>query len=114
MAQKIEKVKFKYLFDKSYNPTYCSGGFGGITPKDEIVFNFFLERHPIPYSETQKINDDGSLGNIVEREPEYKDDTADVIRYVESGVIMNLETAKEVRAWLDKHIQILEKNKIKD
>ena len=49
MAQKIKQIKFKYLYDKSYNPSYCTGGFGGTTPKNEIVLNFFMERQPIPY-----------------------------------------------------------------
>jgi len=107
--KKIEKIKFKYLFDKLYNPVYCTGAFGGVTPKNEVVLNFFMERQPIPYSETRQINKDGSLGNIIEVEPENDLHTVDIVRYVETGVIMDLETAKEIHAWLGENIEALMK-----
>ena len=108
MSQKIEKLKFKYLFDKSYNPVYCTGGFGGLTPRNEIVLNFFMERHPIPYSETRAINLDGSIGPVLSMKPKEDENTAKVIRYVESGIIMDIQTAKEIRDWLNNNIEELE------
>lgn len=108
MDQTIEKIKFKYLFDKSYNPVYCTGGFGGLTPRDEIILNFFMERHPIPYSETREVTASGGLGDVIDIEPKEDSNIVKVIRSVECGVIMDLKTAKEIRDWLDTHIDELE------
>lgn len=108
MCQQIEKIKFKYLFDKSYNPVYCTGGFGGLTPRNEIILNFFMERHPIPYSETREITANGEVGDIIKIKPDDDSNTVKVIRSVECGVIMDLNTAKEIRAWLDDQINQLE------
>lgn len=108
MDQTIEKIKFKYLFDKSYNPAYCTGGFGGLTPRNEIILNFFMERHPIPYSETREVTTSGALGDVISMKPKENPNTVKVIRSVQCGVIMDLKTAKEIREWLDVHIIELE------
>lgn len=111
MGQEVKKVKFKYLFDKSYNPVYCTGGFGGITPKNEIVLNFFMERQPIPYSETREINPDGTLGSLIDIEPNNDLESVQVIRNVETGIIIDLDTAKDIYTWLGNNIKIIEEQK---
>ncbi len=108
MKKELKNVKFKYVFDDQYTPTYISGGIGGITPAKDIVLNFYFERHPIPYKETSKIMDDGSM-ELVSRDPEPESDHLSFIRHIENGIVMNLNTAKSIREYLDKQIAILEK-----
>lgn len=94
-------VKFKYIFEKDYNPSYANGAYGGISPKGEIVVNFYFERMPIPYDVVHAFNEDGTLGDVVRVLPENDDPKQRMfVRYVSSGIIMNLRTAKEVYTWL--------------
>jgi hypothetical protein len=109
MRVKPKQIKFKYIFDDDYNPSYASGAFGGPTPRDEIVINFFLERQPVPYSETRAVNEDGTLGATIKAE--RNDDTLKIIRYVETGVVMDLKTAREIHTWLGETIKLIDKNK---
>ncbi len=106
---KPKQIKFKYVFDDDYNPVYASGAFGGPTPRNEIVINFFLERQPVPYSETRAVNEDGTLGAIIKAEG--SDDTLKIIRYVETGVVMDLKTAKEIHAWLGETITLIDQDR---
>ena len=100
------QVKFKYVFSENYNPIYCNGAFGGISPHGEIVANFFLERMPIPKSMTNSVNPDGSLGGVVSMDPETLDET--IIRHVSTGIVLSEESAKAIYDWLGNQIQELE------
>ncbi len=102
------KIRFKYVFDDKYDPVYISGAMGGITPKREVVVNFFFERHPIPYSETYSLDNVGVIGQRIDAKPSVKEDMFQFIRTIKSGVILNLKTAKELREFLDHHIALLE------
>lgn len=99
-------LKFKYMFPNDYNPVYINGIYGGLSPRGEIVANFFLERSPLPYTETITIDDKGQIiaGGVTEP-PEHN---INVIRYVSTGIVMSLENAKSFHQWLGQHIQQLE------
>ena len=107
-----KKITFKYKYPDDYNPQYINGAQGGINVQGEIVANFYFERLPLPKSITNEVNDEGVLGNMVATEP--KDIHNSVLRYVQSGVVMNLEVAKQVHLWLGKHIELLENQKQND
>lgn len=100
-------IKFKYIFDDDYNPIYVNGAQGGINPQGEIVANFYLERLALPTSQVQEINPDGNLGNILDSEPQ--DLNQSFVRVIKNGVVMNLQTAKSISAWLNTNIESLEK-----
>lgn len=109
MSQMVDqKVKFKYVFDKTYNPTYVTGAFGGPTPKEEIIINFFMERQPIPYSETRILNSDGTVGDLIDMEPIESEHMVNVLRFIETGIVMDLKTAKDIHVWLGDNIEMLE------
>lgn len=102
-----ETIKFVYKFPDNYNPVYINGAYGGVTPKGEIVANFYLERHPLPYTEAVTIDESGRIAGPVQiTEPQGHD--ANVLRYVSTGVVMNLESAKLLQEWLDQQIRLLE------
>lgn len=100
------KITFKYKYPDDYNPQYINGAQGGVNVQGEIVANFYFERLPLPNSITQEIDNEGVPGNVVATNP--KDLPDSILRYVQSGVVMNLEVAKQVYAWLGKHIELLE------
>lgn len=104
MEQKT--IKFKYIFDDNYNPVYVNGAQGGITPQGEIVANFYLERLALPNTQTQAVSSNGTLGDVISSEPE--DLNQSFVRFIKNGVVMNLQTAKSISNWLNKHIETLE------
>ncbi|MEN1969857.1 hypothetical protein WMZ97_17485 [Lentibacillus sp. N15] len=107
MEDKSRSVNFKYKFSEDYNPLYVNGAYGGVSPRGEIIVNFYFERNPVPYEEKVQINETDEI--VTETKPE--DHLANVIRYVPTGVVMNLESAKSLHEWLGEHIEILEQEK---
>ncbi len=101
-------VTFKYKFADNYNPVYVNGAYGGVSSRGEIVANFFLERLPLPNSVTHRVGKNGFVGEIIEEENKPRDLNKSSIRFVQSGIVVNIETAKEIRDWLDKQIKLLE------
>lgn len=92
--EKSNIISLKYIFDPNYNPVYVNGVYGGISPGGEIVANFFMERMPLPYEIFHKVNHNGSLGEAVGSDPD--DLKRSLVRYVESGIVLNKKTAQEV------------------
>lgn len=109
----MRKIKFKYKFDDSFSPVYTNGVIGGPTVRNEIVINFFIERNPIPYETTHELDKDGKIGAIIEHKPEDKEDIV-LLRKINTGVIMDLQTAKELLSWLESQIKMAEKRKIEN
>ncbi|RJR20567.1 MAG: hypothetical protein C4582_09015 [Desulfobacteraceae bacterium] len=99
-------IKFKYIFSKDYNPKYVNGAYGGVTPKGEITINFYFERQGLPTSQEYEITNDGRFSNEIKTEPE--DLQKSMIRFVDTGVILNLTTAKAIISWLSAKVEFLE------
>ena len=102
----MSDLRFKYIFSKEYNPVYINGAYGGIGPRGELAINFYLERSPVPNEEVRNLQENGSIGDQVKVEPPDLKET--IIRYIDSGVVMNYETAKVIHAWLGEHIRLME------
>jgi len=103
MSEDENVLNFKYKFSEDYNPHYVNGAYGGISPTGEIVVNFYFERTPVPYEEKVQTED----GETVEVKP--KNHEENMIRFVPTGVVMNLESAKSIHDWLGEHIEFLER-----
>jgi len=97
-----KKIVFKYKFKDDYNPVYINGAYGGVSNKGEIVINFYLERLCLPNSETLVFDDKAEITNCDIKPSDLRES---FLRYVENGVLMNLDTAKEVAKWLDTKIK---------
>lgn len=112
MSDKKNELTFKYVFDDSYNPSYINGAHGGVTPRGELVVNFYLERQPLPKAISHELVINGSIGRETEVEP--SDLHRSFVRYVSSGIVLNQQTAKEIHFWLGeklKEMEALEKAK---
>lgn len=104
MDKKI--IRFDYLKSPLYRTIYINGIFGGISPRGQLVMTAWKERWPIPKQVTHTLNEDGNLGNEILPERVSRDA---VIREVEVGLQMDIDTAKSVRDWLTKKIKAHEK-----
>ena len=107
MSKHDPAITFKYIFKYDYNPVYVNGAHGGVSPRGEIVANFYLERQPLPNEITHALNPDGSIGaDIVAVDPENLNST--IVRYVSQGVVLNYQNAKVLYNWLGDKIAELE------
>jgi hypothetical protein len=107
MSKHDPAITFKYIFTYDYNPVYVNGAHGGVSPRGEIVANFYLERQPLPNEISHALNPDGSIGaDIVAVDPENLSST--IVRYVSNGVVLNHQNAKVLHSWLGDKIAELE------
>lgn len=106
MSSQKPEVTFKYIFNYGYNPTYVNGAQGGFTPRGELVVNFYLERQPLPQSITHEITAEGAIGRETGVEPE--DMASSLVRFIDTGVVMNYENARVFHAWLGDKLRELE------
>jgi hypothetical protein len=105
--EKLTRLKIKYIFPKDYNPVFVNGAYGGLSPRGDIVVNFFLERPALPNSQTYEIND-GKIGTEIIEERDPTDLQGSIVRYISQGIILDYKNAKELQRWLGSHIEQLE------
>jgi hypothetical protein len=97
------EITFEYVNPDHINDCYVSGFFGGIAPSRKIHCHFFSERPAIPAAETVEIMSDGKLGKRLRL-----DRQADFVRLIQSSIVFDLHTAKEMIQWLQHQVERLE------
>jgi|ERR1039457_1334311 hypothetical protein len=108
MSKHDPSITFKYIFKYDYNPVYVNGAHGGISPRGEIIANFYLERSPLPNSITHAITPEGTVSDqAVAADPENLNSS--IVRYISSGVVLNYQNAKNLHSWLGDNIAELER-----
>jgi len=100
-------VSFKYIFTYDYNPVYVNGAHGGLSPRGELVANFYLERQPLPNEITHAVTPEGAIGDITAVDP--KDLNSSLVRYVPCGIVLNYENARNLHQWLGNNISEMER-----
>ncbi|QXE92485.1 hypothetical protein [Geomonas subterranea] len=106
MAKNQNEMTFKYIFTYDYNPIYVNGAHGGISPRGELVINFYLERQPLPNSISHEITPTGTIGPETAVEP--SDLGRSLVRQVINGVVVNHQTARELHFWLGEKLKELD------
>ncbi len=106
MPNSNKEITFKYIFTYDYNPEYVNGAHGGVSPRGELIMNFYLERAPLPNAVTHEINQNGTIGAEATVEPE--DLKSSLVRYVSTGVVLSPQTARELHAWLGEKVRELD------
>lgn len=101
-----QKINFKYLFAEDYNPVYANGAHGGLSPRGEIVVHFYHERPGVPVSISHEVTPDGNIGEETDVVP--NDFKHTLYRSVQTGVTMNLESARTFHLWLGERLQELD------
>ncbi|MBU5637027.1 hypothetical protein KOM00_09800 [Geomonas sp. Red69] len=106
MSKKQNEMTFKYIFTYDYNPVYVNGAHGGISPRGELVINFYLERQPLPNAISHEITQAGQIGPETEVEP--SDLGRSLVRQVINGIVVNHQTARELHYWLGEKLKELD------
>jgi len=106
MSSNKPEMTFKYIFTYDYNPVYINGAHGGVSPRGELVMNFYLERQPLPNAISHEITPAGSIGQETQVEP--TDLGRSLVRQVINGVVVNYQTARELHYWLGEKVKEME------
>ena len=98
--EKPKSLKFQYLKADSYITYHVDGVFGGVTPKGMVHMDVFTEKFPTPSCISHELSEDGKLGGEIDRV--VRDG---IIRELQAGLVMDLNTARQFRDWLSAKIE---------
>lgn len=96
MAEDMKSVRINYIKTHNYRSYHVDGIHGGLTPRLQLYLEPFIERLVTPNIIEHDLGDDGRLvgeGKIIESKQGG-------IREIEFGMIMDIECAKAIHAWL--------------
>jgi hypothetical protein len=108
MSDEKQTVEFHYIKSNLFRVTHTDGAMGGITPAGLIFVALYSERPAIPQKMVHEITEVGQVGQECADERVGK---KGVVREVEVGATMSVETATNFVKWLQDKIEIV--NKIK-
>ena len=101
-----KKIRYKYVMDDSVRMSTAHGVWGGINPQGEIELNFYEESDSLPQWSECLVAPDGWLG------PEMMDEenleVREVVRRINTRVLLNYNTARAVLEWLEDRVAALE------
>ena len=101
-----KKIRYKYVMDDSVRMSTAHGVWGGINPQGEIELNFYEESDSLPQWSECLVAPVGSLG------PEMMDEenleVREVVRRINTRVLLNYNTARAVLEWLEDRVAALE------
>ena len=106
-VRNIDSVKFHFLKGPDFRSVHVDGAFGGLSTKGFLHLTVYAERNAIPREVTYEIRD-GRLGDEILSKRVGKDG---IVRQMEVGLVMNEETARDIRNWLDKRLEDFEERR---
>lgn len=108
MTDKIEppqEITFHYIKSNHFRIVHADGAWGGITPRGLLQINLYSERQPIPKQTVYPLEGE-KLGTELLDRRQSRDGP---VREMEVGAMIDLNTARSLRNWLDEKIAELEK-----
>jgi hypothetical protein len=99
-------VRFHYIKSGSFRVIHTDGAIGGVTPGGLIFVGLYSERGAIPQMSVYDITEAGQPGaeHIEERVSKQG-----IVREVEVGATMSIETATNLLTWLQEKIDFVRK-----
>src|SRR5262245_37169721 len=94
MTARPELLEFKFERDPNYRFVPVNGIWGGPTLRGDIRVEFFYEHQTTPGTVTNRVNEDGSLGE------EAKRDAATFTRTLMVGMMLTADQAESIGQWL--------------
>jgi hypothetical protein len=104
-ADQPKTVDFHYIKGPDFRSIHVDGAIGGLTTKGFLHVALFTERAAIPQRTTHGVLPDGTLGNEILEKRLSKEG---IVRQMEVDLIVNEETARDLRIWLDQMLQDFE------
>lgn len=105
-ADDLPRATIGYDLIKShyFRVIWAEGAFGGVSPSGHINMSLFNERFPLPTHVEHTLAKDG-LGPEIQTARVQRDG---IVREVETEVVLSLNAAKRLHAWLGEKIAALE------
>ena len=100
-------VDINYLKATDFREIACDGALGGPTPQGKLWVAFYTERYPLPRIVRHQIITKHE--DRFELEPDGKaiEGRQGVVRNVEFGVYLSVESATRLRDWLNNQIEVI-------
>lgn len=99
------KVKYTYRKADDYKIIFANGVYGGITPRNELKFDFIHEYKETPGIEIIPVKEDGSPAPIEKEIPEE----IEITRELKIGIILNLDQAESIGRWMLAKVEAFKK-----
>lgn len=99
-------VKFDFVKSSLFRTIHVDGAVGGITPQMGVYMSLFNERQPLPRQTTYVVQGNGQIGDEI---LELRDSRDAVVREMEVGIVMSLETAEAVLNWLQINVDTVKR-----
>ena len=99
MDSKKKEIEIHNLKNPLYRSVYADGVIGSITPSNKVSLSFYASRKTIAKSERYQINEDGTLGKLIEKSEDSK---KGVVREIEFNVFMDRKSAEGLYVFLQK------------
>ena len=99
-------VPFHYIKSNLFRVIHTDGAVGNITPSGLIFVGLYSERAAIPQIMVHDVTESGQVGS--ERVSERVSKSG-IVREVEVGATMSVETAATLITWLQEKIDIVQK-----
>lgn len=104
-TERPKQLTFHFIKSNAFRVLHIDGAFGGVGPTaDSIHMAIFSHRQPIPVQVAYAINEDGKLGDEIDRVVREG-----LVREVEADLVMSVDTAATIRDWLDERIEQVKK-----
>lgn len=107
---KIREISVHYIKSNTFRVIYAEGAHGGISPSGKIQMALYNERHPIPQETRHAVEEVGKdqvkFGKEIE---EKRIGRTGLVREVEAEILLDVEGAKRIGAWLLEQTATLEK-----
>lgn len=99
-------IDIHYLKTPGFREVSCDGAMGGSTPHGKVWLAFYSERFPLPRVMRHRLKsfEEGGTGIDPEAEATVVEARRGLIRNVEFGVYMSIETATDLHKWLGEYL----------
>lgn len=94
-------LKFDFVKSSLFRTIHVDGVVGGVTPQRSVYMALFNERLPLPRQTTYVVNPDGQLGDEI---LELRDSRVAIVREMEVGIVMSVETTEAIINWLQQAV----------
>lgn len=104
-----KKVIFNYVYDNNYSPENFTGILSSVSVDNNLLLNFYTERSALPIKEIYELNENGDLNESSLVSFPDNTDTLNLVRHIKSGLVVDLDGAKNLVELLQEYIDIVEK-----
>jgi len=107
MSNKEKEIKVKFHIPDNHKLHFTTSVWGGINAKGMVEIHFLHDRPPLPKTSTDVIDENGNL-----LKSDIDTSGYGIVRTIQTGVVMDIDSAKSLLTWLQQKIETWElKNK---